>query len=185
MRLTVLFILLSFLSHFLYAQGSVQLKNKVELSAAFTYHSVKEKDDSERSWFLNIPVGLGYFFSQNFGVRAELIYSENKGEENTGLILNFGLEAAYPTSNNGVIPFVWAGYGISNGSIYIDRIALKSYSEVTLGVLNIGGGIKIPISQAALAKIEARYQKFSGTTDSDFKISTNYINGFFGFSLLL
>jgi hypothetical protein len=185
MRLTVVIILLSLLTQFLYAQEPVQLKNKVELSAAFTYQSSKDKDDSERDWFFTIPVGLRYFFSQNVGIVGEVLFSDWKGEENTGIIFNFGLEADFPTPNNGVIPFVWAGYGISNGSFYIDRIAFKNYSDATLGVLNIGGGIKIPIAKIALGKIEVRYQKFSGKTDSGFEISTNYINGFFGFSLLL
>jgi len=171
--------------------NTLQLKGKTELSAAFSFQSMKEKGFSESSWILTLPVQIRYFITQNIGLGAEMIFTDGKGEENSGLILNGIVEVAFPTPD-GVIPFLNAGYGISNGSYLIDRLAIKSYDDATLGVLNLGAGIRIPFGEKVFGKTEVRYQKFTGEYKYDsffgtqtIDIGTTYINVLFGLSLLL
>ena len=170
---------------------SIRLKGKTELSAAYSFQSVKQKEASEGSWILTLPIQTRYFVTQNIGIGAELIFTDEKGEQNTGYILNGIVEAAFPTPD-GIIPFLNAGYGISNGSYIIDRLAIKNYDNVTLGVLNLGAGIRIPFGKKVFGKTEVRYQKFTGEYKYDtffgtqaIDIGTTYVNVLFGFSLLL
>lgn len=120
-----------------------------------------------------------------------MIFTDGKGEQNTGYVLNGIVEAAFPTPD-GIIPFLDAGYGVSNGSLVLDRLAIKNYENVTLGVLNVGAGIRVPFGEKVFGKTEVRYQKFTGeykyntffgSQTSD--IGTTYINVLFGLSLLL
>ena len=175
------------------SEKAIQLKGKTELSAAFSFQSVKQKDASEGSWILTLPLQTRYFLTQNIGIGAELIWTDGKGEQNIGYVLNGIVEAAFPTPD-GIIPFLNAGYGISNGSFPIDRLALKNYEDVTLGVLNLGAGIRIPFGEKVFGKTEVRYQKFIGeyeyiTVIPEFPptidLSTTYVNVTFGLSLLL
>lgn len=171
---------------------TLQLKGKTELSAAFSFQSVTEKGISEGSWILTLPVQMRYFITQNIGLGAEVIFTDGKGEQNSGLILNGIVEVAFPTPD-GVVPFLNAGYGISNGSYALDRLAIKTYDNVTLGVLNLGAGIRVPFGEKVFGKTEVRYQKFTGEYDYDSflgnthteEIGTTYVNIIFGLSLLL
>lgn len=170
---------------------TLQLKGKTELSAAFSFQSIKEKDATESNWILTLPIQTRYFVTQNIGIGAEVIFTDGKGEQNTGYILNGIVEVAFPTPD-GIIPFLNAGYGISNGSYVIDRLALKAYDDVNLGVLNLGGGIRMPFGEKVFGKTEVRYQKFSGEYKYDtffgtqtIDIATTYVNVLFGLSLLL
>jgi hypothetical protein len=186
-------LLIIFLNNSVQAQPekSIRLKGKTELSAAFSFQSVKQKEASEGSWILTLPLQTRYFLTQNIGIGAELIFTDGKGEQNTGYILNGIVEAAFPTPD-GIIPFLNAGYGISNGSFPIDRLALKNYEDVTLGVLNLGAGIRIPFGEKVFGKTEVRYQRFTGEYKYDtffgtqtIDLGTTYINVLFGLSLLL
>ena len=175
------------------SEESFQLKGKTEFSVAFSFQSVKQKEASEGSWILTLPLQTRYFVMQNIGIGAELIFTDGKGDQNTGYILNGIVEAAFPTPG-GIIPFLNAGYGISNGSFPIDRLAIKDYEDVTLGVLNLGAGIRIPCGEKVFGKTEVRYQKFTGeykyiTVIPEYPptidLSTTYVNVLFGLSLLL
>lgn len=174
------------------SEKPIRLKGKTELAGAFSFQYMKQKDASEGSWILNLPVQTRYFVTQNIGIGAELIFTDGKGEGSSGLILNGILEVAFPTPN-GVIPFLNAGYGISNGSLIVDRLAIKNYDNVTFGVLNLGGGVRVPFGEKVYGKIELRYQRFTGEYKYDsffgssqtFDVSTNYLNALFGLSLLL
>jgi len=171
---------------------SYQLKGKTELAGSFSFQSIDNKTFSGPDWIFNLPVQMRYFITQNIGVGAEVIFTERKGEGNSALILNGMLEFAFPTPN-GIIPFLNAGYGISNGSVIYDRLATKYYDGATPGILNLGGGIRVPFGKKVFGKTEVRYQKFTGEWkyknpfygDQTVDIDITYVNFLIGLSLLL
>jgi hypothetical protein len=173
-------------------RSAILLKGRVELSPAFSFSSIKDKG-SESQWYLTVPVRFTYFASKNVGIGSEIIFTESKGDNNTGIAANLLFEGDFPTSQ-GAVPYVLGGYGLSNSNMILDRLALR-YSEdgPTLSVISLGGGIKIPIISHVFGKIEIRYQNYSGKeTYKDYlnetftnKIRTNYVNAIFGISILI
>lgn len=171
---------------------SYQLKGKTELAGSFSFQSIDNKTFSGPDWILNLPVQMRHFITQNIGVGAEVIFTERKGEGNSGLVLNGMLELAFPTAD-GIIPFLNAGYGTSNGSFIYDRLATKYYDGATPGVLNLGCGIRVPFGKKVFGKTEVRYQKFTGEWkyqnpfygDQTVDIDITYVSFLFGLSLLL
>ncbi|RMG61377.1 MAG: hypothetical protein D6715_13710 [Calditrichaeota bacterium] len=175
---------------FAQVENPFPLKGRAEISAAFSYQSFKEKDSEERDWMWVLPIRGGYYLNQYAGIFGEIFLTDFKGGEEeegeSGRILSLLAEFGYPTANRGVIPFALVGYGVSNGSLFLDRIALKNYSDVTLGVLNIGAGLKLPVGDRVLLRGELRYLNFSGSNGSEkIDISFNYINFLIGMALVL
>jgi outer membrane protein W len=168
------------------------LKGKTEISAAFSYQSMKEKDATESNWIMNLPLHFNYFISENIGVGTEINITDGKGDENTGLILNFLIEANFPSNQSKFIPFLLAGYGYSNGSFLFDRLALKNYKDTGIGILNLGGGSKFQVTEKVFVRTEVRYQTFSGEYKYNSyygsgkeDISVTYLNILVGFSILI
>jgi hypothetical protein len=170
----------------------VQLKDRIELSPAFTFTSMKEKG-SGGQWYATLPVRLTYFVSKSVGIGGELIFTDYEGDGNTGIIASFLLEGDF-ASTQGTILYALGGYGVSNSSMVLDRLAIRYSDNAKIwGVLSLGFGAKIPIINGVLGKIEFRYQNFSGKyswedymgeTYTD-KIRINYLNIMFGISILL
>jgi opacity protein-like surface antigen len=170
------------------------LKGKTEYSVAFSYQSMKEKDDKEANWIMNLPLHFNYFVSDNIGVGAEINITDLKGDKNTGLVLNFLIEANFPSNQSKFIPFLLAGYGYSNGSFLFDRLAIKNYEDTGIGVLNLGGGAKFQVTEKVFVRTEARYQVFSGEYKYNNyfsggsitgNIDITYLNVLLGFSIIL
>lgn len=169
-------------------QTSFSLKGKKEFSVAFSYQSMKEKGDQEASWFYTLPLSYIYYLSENIGLGAELILTDAKDfdpeDENFGIILSAILEANFPLAQKSAIPFLLAGYGFSNGSMLFDRLAFHRYKDTTLGVLNIGAGIKFRFNESVFSRIEFRYLNFNGDYNTR-EIDVSYTNILFGFSVLI
>jgi opacity protein-like surface antigen len=170
---------------------STDLKGRMEYSVSFSYQSMKQKDAEEASWIMNLPFHLNYFVSENIGVGAEINFTDAKGIKNTGIILNILVEANFPIRQGKSIPFLLAGYGYSNGSFIYDRMAIKNFQETDIGVLNLGAGLKLFITEKIYARIEGRYQNFSGESENTYfygaenEISITYFRLFMGFSIIL
>ncbi len=159
---------------------------------AFSYQSMKEKDDKEAHWIMNLPLHINYFVSENIGVGTELNITDSKGNENTGLIVNLLVEANFPSNQSKFIPFLLAGYGYSNGSFLFDRLAPKNYEDTGIGILNLGGGVKFLVTEKVFVRTEIRYQNFTGEYKYDSyygsstrKIDITYLNVLLGFSIIL
>jgi hypothetical protein len=169
---------------------SLQLKDKMELSPAFSFSSIKLKGSSQSEYVFTLPIRLTYFVSNRLGIGGEIIYT-NISEFNSGIIASMLFEEEIPLSKT--ILYMLAGYGLSNSRIVADRIALNTSKHELLGVLSLGGGIKIPLTDKVLGKAEIRYQNFHGKTkaenyfgeSSSEKIRINYLNMAFGITLLL
>ena len=175
------------------AQNSY-LKGKKEFSLSFSYQSMKAKDDRESSWTMSLPFHFNFFVADNIGVGAEVNFTDFKGTENTGIVLNFLVEANFPLEQGKSTPFVLAGYGYSNGSFLFDRMAIKNYKDTGIGVLNLGIGLKLHITEEVCARVEGRYQNFTGETEygyipvgssNKYEIDVTYLKLFMGFSIIL
>ncbi len=169
------------------------LTSKKEISIAFTYQRDQAQGEREGNWFMSLPLRYTYFFTKNIGIGAEVILSDSKLQENVASILNGMVEADWPYPLEWqIIPFLNAGYGYSNGSFPFDRLAVKSFNSVNVWVVNIGGGVKVPVADNVLLRMEYRFQNFSGkgTDVSSFGIreaidvDQNYSFFWAGFSLL-
>jgi opacity protein-like surface antigen len=161
------------------------LKRKFELSPGFSFQYI------QNMFMINIPMRLNYFVSNklSFGTEVMATFSEDFGD--AGIIFNLLMEADFPQGDK-AFPFITAGYGISNGALPIDRLAIKDYSTKKLGVLNLGVGLKIPLTSKILARTDLRYQHFHGKEKYNFyyegydpKIRVGTFNATFGISFLL
>lgn len=161
------------------------LKRKFELSPAFSFQYI------QNMFIINIPVRLNYFISNKLSIGTEILatFAEDIGDP--GVIFNLLMEADFPKGDK-AFPFITAGYGISNGALPFDRLAIKNYETKKLGVLNLGVGLKIPLSNRILARTDLRYQHFHGKESVDFdyeeydsKIRVSTFNATFGICFLL
>jgi opacity protein-like surface antigen len=93
-------------------------------------------------------------------------------------------------SKGKTVPFLLAGYGLAN-TVPLFNIPLIR-TDFTVGVLNLGFGIKSFLKDDIAIRVEYRFQKFSGqkeTTDSYYsysqKVDTRIHTVQFGISILL
>jgi hypothetical protein len=163
----------------------LDLKGKFELSPAFSFQYI------QNTFLVNIPVRLNYFISKKISIGTEVMTTFTEDLSSPGLICNLLMEADF-TEGNKAFPFLTAGYGISNGAVPIDRMAIQNYDTKKLGVLNLGAGLKIPLNNKILVRTDLRYQHFHGKENVDYeydgydpKIHVGTFSATFGISFLL
>jgi len=178
--LTVSFCLLGVFYTSSFAQG---FKNKVELSLAGSLQA--HVDDGEAIHFLNIPLRVGFFFTPGLELEAEAIVTVIdevfSGDTEVGYILSGNL--SYNVKATPLLtPFALAGYGISNTQPLVNTGILGN-ADFTMGVLNLGVGVKIGVGSKSAVRAEYRFQNFTAGEpyDIDFQIHTFQ----FGLSIFL
>ena len=103
---------------------------------------------------------MGIFITQNVELEAELAVTAPENSE-AGYVL-LGLATYNFISPGGLMPFISGGYGIANSFPVISNQVVTSAGDVTLGVLSLGGGLKVPIGTKAALRVEYRFQNFTG-----------------------
>lgn len=134
----------------------MQVRKKTQLSFSVSLQNVAIGDGKSSTSFLLAP-RIGFFVYEGLQIEPE------------GVLLLGSADAAYMLNANLVynffgtgkaVPFLLAGYGIAN-TIPVYNIPIYS-PGFTVGVLNLGAGIKAFVSDNVAFRGEYRYQKFSG-----------------------
>ena len=191
MKTIQLIVITVFMATLLIAQPR-EGKNK-ELSLSGSYQNYSSENSSESAGALLVSPRLGFFVFEGLELEPELLFMFPSGSEpvymaNGNVSYNF---ISHSISGGKGVPFILLGYGIANTVPFFNVPMTRT--DFSIGVLNLGGGVKAFIRNDIAIRIEYRYQKFSGqgtstmggsflyTNKVDFRIHTVQ----FGLSVLL
>lgn len=76
-------------------------------------------------------------------------------------------------------PFMLAGFGFARSHNEWERAGLEYHNDETNGLLNFGAGLRLPITESSLIRLELRYTREFASPD----VSTTALRA--GFSVLL
>jgi len=76
-------------------------------------------------------------------------------------------------------PFMLAGFGFARSHTEWERAGLEYHDDETNGLLNLGAGLRLPVTESGLIRLELRYTREFASPD----VSTTALRA--GFSLLL
>lgn len=160
-----------------------QSRQLVELSLAGSFQVFV--DEGQSQYLINIPVRAGYLITREFEIEAEVAFTAPEDGQ-IGYIIS-GL-LSYNLDLPGARPFALAGYGFTNSIPIITNNVVSGSEGLTLGVLNLGVGVKVPMGSRTALRAEYRFQNFSGTQDLgpfDFDVDFQIHSVFAGLSIFL
>jgi opacity protein-like surface antigen len=162
-------------------------RGSVETSISAALQSLSGSGTSSTNILLSAR--LGFFPIDRFEIEPEFTVLKPENV-NTLYMLNANLAYNFDLPSGTAHPFLLAGYGITN-SFPLFNILVVNY-DTTVGVLNLGGGMKVFMAKNVAMRVEYRYQKLTGsqsgglygysyTNSIDLNIHTVHV----GFSVLL
>lgn len=118
---------------------------------------------------------VGFFVVQGLEIEPEVTLLKPE-EGDLCYVLNGNLAYNFQLPSTNAAPFILAGYGITNSIPVFDLPILNV--DMTVGVLNLGAGMKVKIVEGAALRVEYRFQKFTGekTQGSGFYTYTSKID---------
>jgi len=161
-------------------------KGRVELSTAaslgFTQDASGDNDDLTA---INVPVRLGYLFTDRFGIEGEVLLTHlnfgNDDDSSTGFLGSasfvFHLSPRARTT-----AFLLAGGGAGNG---VEFVTIAADSDTTVTTLQAGVGLKSFLGRRAALRVEYRFTHTWGDEPDEFstKVELNNHKLLFGFSV--
>jgi opacity protein-like surface antigen len=109
---------------------------------------------------LLLSARIGFFPMDRFEIEPE--FTVLKAENVNALYLfNANLVYNFELATGKAHPFLLAGYGISNSFPLFDILGVNF--DTTIGVLNLGAGMKVFVANNVAVRFEYRYQKFTGS----------------------
>ncbi len=161
---------------------------RVELSLSGSYQNYSTGSSSESHGAFLLSPRLGIFVVQGLEIEPEFLTMVVSGSEPT-YMLNANVSYNVLTAGKGV-PFLLIGYGIAN-TVPFFNVPFGRY-DFSVGVFNIGAGVKAYLTPDIALRIEYRYQGFSGEHANNYgifsyteKVDTRIHSVQFGFSVLL
>ena len=174
--------------------GSLTTSSKSSSSGAYGSYS---DDDSYSLFYIQLGVIPAYFITEGLALEPEinvLFQSQENVESKPSLSFLGNLAYNFNLPGKNFVPYIRAGYGISNSMqipVVIGGLSRVS-DELDISILNAGAGFKVLISQNILLRTELNYRRYSYKDENsyaDYKSTHEYsltsISGIFGFSLLL
>ncbi len=160
---------------------------RTELGLSASYQNYSSGSSSGKGALLLSP-RVGFYVIEGLEIEPELLWMVAEGVEPT-YMLNGNLSYNFKTEGK-AWPFILAGYGTANTVPFFNVPMFRSGFSV--GVLNLGAGLKYYVKEDVAIRMEYRYQKFSGeqtesyygfsyTSKIDMKLNTVQ----FGLSVLL
>lgn len=132
-------------------------KGKSELSFGAAFMGVQQAEGS--SFAVNISTRLGYFFTQQFEIEPEIIFTAYEHQD-AGLILNANLLYNLPVAQGiKVVPFVLAGGGWANSVHLFNQINAGDVDRNHY-ILNLGLGTRYFLNSSVALRLEYRFQRF-------------------------
>ncbi|MDP4173719.1 MAG: outer membrane beta-barrel protein [Bacteroidota bacterium] len=196
-KLAVVFSILLLSSISLMAQVE---KGRFELSLSGTFGSYSTKSEytsgsyksSHESDAVNYAVLAfrpGYYIID--GLEFEPAIFMTAVEKNPpSFSISGNLAYNFKIPNSTVVPFVLAGYGIGNAVPVLSNMLMgRSSDKMDIGILNLGLGAKVFVSQNAALRVEYNYQRssfdeeYTGYYSSKAEYTMNMHKILFGVSL--
>ena len=160
------------------------LSSSQEISG--TYYN-GSSDESYK--YLQLGVIPAYYIYKGLAIEPELNIFTIEKMKPTYLVIG-NLSYTFAIENSNIFPFIRAGYGLSNGIQFpVNEGVTRLSNKFDIGILNLGGGIKILMSKSFLFRAELNYRMFNQTDDTypGFKVTNKFtsVAMLFGFSVLL
>ncbi|MBI5474452.1 MAG: outer membrane beta-barrel protein [Ignavibacteriae bacterium] len=180
---------LLFVAFVLSAQAQPREGKTRELSISGSYQNYSSGSGSSSSSAFLICPRFGIFVVQGLEVEPEFIAMLATG--GSAYVLNGNLSYNVIGAEK-VVPFVLLGYGIAN-TLPLFNVPMTKY-EFTVGVLNVGAGLKVFLRDDVALRLEYRFQNFKGEQKQHIsgliysyarKVDTQLHTVQFGLSLLL
>jgi opacity protein-like surface antigen len=159
-----------------------------EVSVSGSYQNYSSGSSSGGGAFL-ASTRLGFFLGGGFEAEPEIVMMVTSGSEPV-YMLNGNVSYNFISAARGV-PFLLIGYGLANTVPFFNVPTMRM--DFRVGVLNIGGGLKVFVKEDIAVRLEYRYQKFSGEHETSSygiysltqKVDTRIHTVQFGLSVLL
>ena len=159
-----------------------------ELSLSGSYQNYSSGNSSGGGSFL-ASTRVGFFLGEGFELEPEMVMMLTSGSEPV-YMLNGNVSYNFVSARKGA-PFLLIGYGLANTVPFFNVPSIRL--DFRIGVLNIGGGVKVFLKEGIAVRIEYRYQSFSGEGETTHygpysftqKVDTRIHTVQFGFSVLL
>lgn len=147
-------------------------KGKFELSVSGTFGSVSSKSEytsgsyksSQESDAVNYAVIAfrpGYYIIDGLEFEPAIFMTAIETTE-PSFSLSGNLAYNFTIPNSIVVPFVLAGYGVGNAiPVLNNTLTGRSSDKMDIGLLNLGLGAKVFVSQKAALRVEYNYQRSS------------------------
>ncbi len=134
----------------------------VELSLSGAYQHLSNDNNSGSGAFLLSP-RVGIFVVGGLELEPEFTLLAASGSDPM-YVVNANISYNFSTAGKS-FPFILVGYGLSN-TIPVFGLPTLNYG-FSAGVLNIGAGIKIYVTDDIAVRLEYRYQHFTGDGDTN------------------
>jgi len=137
---------------------------KTELSLSGFYQNISTNNSSNTFGAFLVSPRVGYFVTEGLELEPELTFavvsqSDPMYQINGNLCYNFNRSTQ-------TIPFILVGYGIANTTPFLNVPFDKI--DFSVGVLNLGIGIKSYVSSDVAVRVEYRFQKYSGQGEENY-----------------
>lgn len=143
---------------------------KVELSLSGGYQNYSSGSGSGSTGALLLSPRVGFYVYKGLELEPELLFLLSSGSDpmymiNGNISYNF-------ISDGKAVPFLLVGYGLANTVPFFNLPIAKT--NFNIGVLNLGIGIKMFLKEDIALRVEYRFQKFSGQSESTHYGSYSY-----------
>jgi len=160
-----------------------------ELSLSGSYQNYSSESSSGSSGAFLISPRLGFYVVQGLEIEPEFLVMLSSGSDPV-YVLNGNISYNFLSAGK-TVPFILAGYGLANTVPFFGVPLLRT--DFTVGVLNLGAGIKAFVKEDIAVRVEYRFQVFSGEGETTISSSFSYTHKVditvhtvqFGISILL
>jgi hypothetical protein len=161
-----------------------------EISISGAYVHISEGSGGEGSGFLTVTPRIGWFVWKGLEIEPEVYFVASSTGSlyyalNGNVSYNFSVQ-------RGAVFFLLVGYGFGT-LIPMGSLGGVGLESTMLGLVNIGGGLKIMAADNVAFRIEGRYIQATGEQSIDYgigaysyptrSIDTRVLNILFGFSI--
>jgi len=156
-------------------------------STEVTGNNYHEEYDGTSENYLIFAIRAGYFVTNGLEIEPEFMETAVKNETPC-FSLGGNAEYNFQMNSRSVIPFILAGYGVSNAIPFSNVMFYNQSGDLKIGHWNLGAGIKILVSKSVGLRIEYRHQQYNYDEDQyGVSISSKlyYNKILFGMSLFL
>lgn len=129
------------------------MKSKIEIADTLS-------SETDARGYGALALRASYFIFDFAGVETEAMWTAAEGAEASVSIAANAI-AALPTSMlKEISPFVLVGYGVSNAIPFAQNLQPRLSQKLNIGFLNLGGGMRVFLTDNVALRLEYRYQRY-------------------------
>jgi len=129
-----------------------------------TANNYHEQYDGTSQDYLIFALRAGYFVTNGLEIEPEFMETAVKNETPC-FSLGANAEYNFQMNSRSVVPFILAGYGVSNAVPFSDVMLFNQTGDLKIGHWNLGAGIKFLVSKTVGIRVEYRHQQYSYDED--------------------